>query len=86
MKSAKGNPVLKMDLGYPVTNIDQSLFSKDCGLKLRTGAGKWLVDFNGGKTQLVSFDRFNNTAAIDVKMDGYILEEKSYFKMCLQEN
>ena len=41
---------------------------------------KWLVDFNGGKIQLVSFDRPNNTG-IDVKMDGSVLEEKSYFKM-----
>ena len=31
---------------------------------------KWLVDFNAGKTQLVSFDRSKNTGAIDVKMDG----------------
>ena len=30
---------------------------------------KWLVDFNAGKTQLVSFDRSNNTGATDVKMD-----------------
>ena len=29
---------------------------------------KWLVDFNAGKTQLVSFDRSKNTGAIDVKM------------------
>ena len=36
----------------------------------------WLVDFNAGKTQLVSFDRSKNTGAIDVKMDGFILEEK----------
>ena len=42
---------------------------------------KWLVDFNAGKTQLVSFDRSNNTGAIDVKMDGSILKEKSSFKM-----
>ena len=41
----------------------------------------WLVDFNAGKTQLISFDRSNNTGAIDVKMDGSILEEKSFFKM-----
>ena len=34
-----------------------------------------------GKTQLVSFDRFNNTGIIDVKMDGSVLEEKSPFKM-----
>ena len=31
---------------------------------------KWLVDFNAGKTQLVSFDQSKNTGAIDVKMDG----------------
>ena len=42
---------------------------------------KWFVDFNTGKTQLVSFDRSKNTGAIDVKMDGSVLEEKSSFKM-----
>ena len=42
---------------------------------------KWLVDFNVGKTQLVSFDRSNNNGSIDVKMDGSVLEEKSSFKM-----
>ena len=36
---------------------------------------KWLVNFNAGKTQLVSFDQSNNTGAIDVKMDGSVLEE-----------
>ena len=42
---------------------------------------KWLVDFNAGKAQLVSFDRSNNNGSIDVKMDGSVLEEKSSFKM-----
>ena len=42
---------------------------------------KWLVDFNAGKTQLVSFDRSKNTGAIDVKIDGSIFEEKTSFKM-----
>ena len=42
---------------------------------------KWLVDFNVGKTQLVSFDQSNNNVSIDVKMGGSILEEKSSFKM-----
>ena len=42
---------------------------------------KWLVDFNAGKTQLVSFDQYNNTGAIDVKMDGSVLEENSSFKI-----
>ena len=42
---------------------------------------KWLVDFNAGKTHLVSFDQSNNTGAIDVKMGGSVLEERSSFKM-----
>ena len=42
---------------------------------------KWLVDFNAWKTQLVSFDQSNNSGSIDVKMDGYVLQEKSTFKM-----
>ena len=42
---------------------------------------KWLVDFNAGKTQLVSFDQSNNIGAIDVKMDACVLEEKLSFKM-----
>ena len=46
----------------------------DCGRK-------WLVDFNAGKTQLVSFDQSNNAGAIDVKIDGSVLEEKSSFKL-----
>ena len=45
------------------------------------GGKKWLVDFNTGKTQLVSFDRCNNNGSIDVKMDGSVLEEKSSLKM-----
>ena len=42
---------------------------------------KWLVDFNAGTNQLISFDWSNNNGCINVKMDGSILEEKSYFKM-----
>ena len=49
---------------------------RHCGL-----GQTWLVDFNAGKTQLVSLDRSNNTGAIDVKKDGSVLEEKSSFKM-----
>ena len=41
---------------------------------------KWLVDYNAGKTQLVSFDLSNN-GAIDVKIDETVLEEKSSFKV-----
>ena len=48
----------------------------DCGKK-------WLVDFNAGKTQVVSFDQSNNNGSIDVKMGESILEEKSSFKMLL---
>ena len=42
---------------------------------------KWLVNFNAGKTRLVSFDQLNNTVSIDVKMDGSVLEGKSSCKM-----
>ena len=42
---------------------------------------KWLVDFNAGKTQLVSSDQSNNTGSVGVKIDGPVLEEKSSFKM-----
>ena len=42
---------------------------------------KWLVDFNAGKTELVSFDRSNNNGSIGVKMDGSVLEEQSTLKM-----
>ena len=42
---------------------------------------KWLVDFNAGKTQLVSFDQSDNNGSIGVKMNGSVLEEKSSFKM-----
>ena len=34
---------------------------------------EWLVDFNAGKTQLVSFDQSNNTGDIDVKMNGSVI-------------
>ena len=36
---------------------------------------------NVGKTQLVLFGWSNNIYALDVKMDGSALEEKSSFKM-----
>ena len=35
---------------------------------------KWLVDFNAGKTQLVSFNRSNNSGSVDVKIVGCILD------------
>ena len=42
---------------------------------------KWLVDFNTGKIQLVLLELSNNTGGIDVKTDGFVLEEKSFFAM-----
>ena len=36
---------------------------------------KWLVDFNAGKTQLLSFAYSNNTGAIDVKCMGLFLRK-----------
>ena len=47
--------------------------SVDCGKK-------WLVDFNAGEAQLVSFDRSTN-GSIDVNMNGSVFEEKSSFKI-----
>ena len=44
-------------------------------------AKKWLVDFSAAKTQVVSFDRSNSNNSIDMKMDGSVPEEKSYFNM-----
>ena len=41
---------------------------------------EWLVDFNAGKTQLISFDGSNNTGAIDVKRDGSV--RKNYLLRC----
>ena len=44
-------------------------------------ARKWPVNFNAGKTQLVSRSQSNKTGPVDVKNDGFVLEEKSSFKM-----
>ena len=40
-----------------------------------------LVNFNVAKTQLILFDRCNNTGAVDVKMDVPVFEVKSSFKI-----
>ena len=37
---------------------------------------KQLIDFTAAKTQLVSFDRYNNTGAIDVTMHASVLGKK----------
>ena len=42
---------------------------------------KWLINFNVGKTQLVSFDWSNKTGAIFVKMDGAVLR-KNHLLRC----
>ena len=42
---------------------------------------KWLVDFNAGKTQLVLFDRSNNSGSTDVKWMGLFLRKNHLFKM-----
>ena len=44
--------------------------------RLWNGAGSGLLILMLVKTQLVSFDRSNNTGAIDVKIDGSVLGEK----------
>ena len=40
----------------------------------------WFVDSSAGKTQLFSFVQSNNTGAIDVEMNGSILEEKTFVR------
>ena len=42
---------------------------------------KWLVDFNAGKTRLVSFDKSKINGSIDMKIDGSVLDERSPFQM-----
>ena len=42
---------------------------------------KWFVDFNARKMQLVFFDQFNITGAIDMKIDGSAREENPPFMM-----
>ena len=38
---------------------------------------KWLIEFHAGKTQIILFGWSSNSGAIEVKIDGSILEEKS---------
>ena len=45
------------------------------------GDRRCLIDFNAGKTQMVSLVWSTNTGAINVKMAVSVLEEKSSFKM-----
>ena len=42
---------------------------------------KWLVNFSAVKIHLALFDQSNSIGAVDVKMNGSVLEEKSSFKM-----
>ena len=41
---------------------------------------KRLIDFNPGKTQLVSFDQSNNNSSINVKMDGLFLKKNNLLR------
>ena len=50
---------------------DTPLYSK-CDPASDLRGRKSLFDFNAGKTQLASFDRSNNTSAIDVKIGGSV--------------
>ena len=42
---------------------------------------KWLVDFNAGKIQLVSFDQSNNTGLLMLKCMGLFLRKNHLFMM-----
>ena len=43
----------------------------------------WLVDFIAGKTQLILFDRSNNSGGIDAKINGHVLVGKKNLLRCL---
>ena len=72
-----------------VITLVLSLYEEDTGKALMSSGlesdlrdtvewgNRWLVSFNAGKTQLVSFDRSSNSGVIDIKMDKAVLEEKS---------
>lgn len=46
------------------------IYVRHCGL----GQEKWLVDFNAGKNQLISFDHSNNTGVIEVLEKNILLQ------------
>ena len=62
-------------------NNQNSLLNLNPIYKTLDWGRKWLLDFNAGKTQLVSFEWSNKTGAIDVKMVGSVHEEKLSLKM-----
>ena len=62
----------QLELASELESVLQGLVNQD---------RKCFVDFNAGKSQLVSFAWFNNTGVILVKMNGSVFEEKSSFKM-----
>ena len=71
--------ILLSMLMIPLSKCDQAsdLWQQlELGSELELERRKWLVDFNAGKTQLVLFNQSNNTGAIDMKIDGSVLEEK----------
>ena len=64
----------KCDLASDLWQQRELAFEVESDLRNTMDWGKkWLVDFSTAKTQLVSFDRSNNTGSIDVKMDGPVL-------------
>ena len=40
-----------------------------------------MVNFNAGKTQLITLDHSNNSGATDVNMDRCVRDEQSSFQM-----
>ena len=55
---------------------------RESDLRDTVGWGKkWLIDFNAREAQLISSHWSNNSGVIDVKVDGFALEEKSSFKI-----
>ena len=42
---------------------------------------KWFLDFNAGKSWMVSFDRSGKNGSVNVKLIGSVFDEKPSFKM-----
>ena len=73
----------KCDLASDLWQQAELSFEPESDLQDTVGRDrKWLVDFNAGKTHLVSFEWSNNkTGATDMKVNRSVLEEKLSLKM-----
>ena len=72
----------KFDQAYDMWQQLELAYELESDLRDTVNWGKnSFVDFNAEKTQLVFFDRSRSNGSIDVKMNGFVVGEKSSFKM-----